>query len=91
MREKVPVISTDVGGIKDVLGDGEAGIIVKPCDTNCLKQAMCRLIYDRALAEVLTERAEGLLYQNYTSTVMVKKYMHLYEDIIESSEGNHSL
>jgi glycosyltransferase involved in cell wall biosynthesis len=49
----VPVLSTAVGGVADVVGDGETGLLVPPGDPAALAAAMVRLATDRALRERL--------------------------------------
>ena len=45
----VPVVSTDVGGVRDVVEDGRSGFLVPPGDTAALAAALDRLTADREL------------------------------------------
>ena len=45
-----PVIATDVGGVSEVVRDGENGLLVPPGDPEALAGAVRRLVGDRALA-----------------------------------------
>jgi glycosyltransferase involved in cell wall biosynthesis len=47
------VIGSRVGGIPDILDDGETGILVPPEDASALSDALVRALSDRALAERL--------------------------------------
>jgi glycosyltransferase involved in cell wall biosynthesis len=47
------VIGSDVGGIADLVRDGENGLLVPPRDPRALADALVRLLSDRALAEQL--------------------------------------
>ena len=47
------VIGSDVGGIADLVRDGENGLLVPPRDPGRLADALVRLLSDRALAERL--------------------------------------
>ena len=47
------VIGSDVGGIADLVRDGENGLLVPPRDPDALAEAMVRVLSDRALAERL--------------------------------------
>jgi glycosyltransferase involved in cell wall biosynthesis len=51
------VVGSRVGGIPDVVVDGETGVLVPPGDTAALADALVRVLSDRALAERLG--AEG--------------------------------
>ena len=47
------VIGSDVGGIADLVRDGENGLLVPPRDPDALAGALVRVLSDRALAERL--------------------------------------
>ena len=46
-----PVVATSVGGIPEVVVDGETGLLVPPRDPEALAAAIARLISDRGLRE----------------------------------------
>ena len=48
-----PVVGTDVGGIADLVSDGENGLLVPPQDPDALAEALVRMLSDRELAERL--------------------------------------
>jgi starch synthase len=52
-----PVVSTTVGGIPEVVDDGETGILVPPGDTERLAEAIVTLLKDRALREKMGRKA----------------------------------
>ena len=52
-----PVVATRVGGITDLVRDGENGLLVPPQDPGALADALVRLSTDRALAERLAAAA----------------------------------
>jgi glycosyltransferase involved in cell wall biosynthesis len=52
-----PVIGSRIGGIVDIIADGENGLLVTPGDAEELAAAMRRLIEDPALTERLGTRA----------------------------------
>lgn len=51
-----PVVATRVGGIPDLVRDGENGLLVEPGDTVALADALVRILRDRELAERLATR-----------------------------------
>jgi glycosyltransferase involved in cell wall biosynthesis len=52
-----PVVASRVGGIRDLVRDGENGILVEPGDPAALADALVRVLSDRALAERLAAAA----------------------------------
>jgi glycosyltransferase involved in cell wall biosynthesis len=53
MRAGVPVVTTPVGGIPELVLDGETGLLVAPDDVAALSRALTRLLGDPALRERL--------------------------------------
>ena len=49
-----PVITTDVGGLAEIVPDGEAGLVVPPEDPAALAAALVRFV-DEGLGEKLKE------------------------------------
>ncbi|HEX6702870.1 MAG TPA: glycosyltransferase family 4 protein [Gaiellaceae bacterium] len=52
-----PVVGTRVGGIRDLVRDGENGMLVEPGDTAALADALVRVLSYPAFAEPLAARA----------------------------------
>jgi glycosyltransferase involved in cell wall biosynthesis len=64
MATGLPVISTDIGGIPEMVVQNETGFLVRPSDTVALAGAIEKVIDDRRLAQKLghggNERAQNL-------------------------------
>ena len=64
MATALPVISTDIGGIPEMVVENETGFLVRPGDTGALARAVEKMIDDRQLAQRLGrggyERAQHL-------------------------------
>jgi glycosyltransferase involved in cell wall biosynthesis len=45
----VPVVSTTAGGLKEIVVDGECGLLVPPADAKALAHALLRLLTDQDL------------------------------------------
>ncbi len=73
-----PVIASRVGGIPDLITDGETGILVDPKDHNGLSRAMLRIIEDPLFAERLGQIAQARATQTYTN----KNYFTAYHDMV---------
>jgi glycosyltransferase involved in cell wall biosynthesis len=52
-----PVVASAVGGLKDLVVDGETGILVPPRDPAALRAALERLLADEGLRRRLGEGA----------------------------------
>lgn len=55
MEFKLPIVSTNVGGIPDEITDGENGYVVESKDAANLSDALCKLLGDASLREKMGE------------------------------------
>lgn len=56
----LPVVSTAVGGVPDLLTDGETGLLVPDNDVQSMSDGICRLLEEPALAAKLSEKGREL-------------------------------
>jgi colanic acid/amylovoran biosynthesis glycosyltransferase len=56
MAAALPVISCDVGGVGEMVMDGQTGFLVPPNDSGAIAEAMSELLRDRELAQQLGTR-----------------------------------
>lgn len=66
MAASLPVISTTVGGIPDMVIDGETGLLISPDDVSLLASALRRLITDSALRIRMGQAGRERFIRNYT-------------------------
>lgn len=58
----LPVIGVDVGGVSEMVSDGEAGILVPPGDIGKLRQALASLIDDGELRARMGQAGKRMVY-----------------------------
>lgn len=80
----VPVVATRVGGVVDIIDDGETGLLVLPKDTEAMADAVIRLIHDRPLAQRLAAQAEVKLRNHFTLAHMASSTVKVYEELLDS-------
>ena len=61
-----PVISTPVGGVTDLITDGETGFLMPVDDAEALAGILARLIRDKRLASRIGENARRRMSQCFT-------------------------
>ena len=81
MRANVPVISTRVGGIPDVIADGKSGLLVNPGNAEELGEAIKWMAANPEMHDSMIKRAESRFRDNYTSEIMVMKYLDIYKKL----------
>jgi glycosyltransferase involved in cell wall biosynthesis len=77
MAAGLPIVTTAVGGLPDVVDEGYTGLLV-PVDERAMAQALGRLFEDRALARALGGHAREVALTRYSSDRMVEAYLALY-------------
>lgn len=78
----LPVISTNVGGVIDILEHRYNGLVVTPGDFQQLYRALDELVSDSALSVCLGQRARHTILKKYSSQIVIKKYMNLFQDLV---------
>ena len=73
-----PVVATAVGGVPEVVVDGQTGLTVPPSDPAPLAAAILRLLRDRALAARLGAAGRRHVYPRYDSSRLVEDVTQLY-------------
>jgi N-acetyl-alpha-D-glucosaminyl L-malate synthase BshA len=80
-----PSVATAVGGIPEVLTDGETGLLVPFGDVPKLAQAVERLIKDVPLRQKLGLAAKAAALSRFTAAGIVPQYEQLYRRLKASS------
>jgi glycosyltransferase involved in cell wall biosynthesis len=83
MAAGLPVIATNVGGIPEVIKDGENGILVPPQDKVSLANAICRVLDDHKLAASLGGKARLTIEENYSLPAVTKAYEKVYLSLFQ--------
>jgi N-acetyl-alpha-D-glucosaminyl L-malate synthase BshA len=73
-----PSVSTSVGGIPEVIEDGESGLLVASGNSLDLAAAIDRLIEDKRLRLKLGSSAKAQARQKFSAEVIVPQYEALY-------------
>jgi glycosyltransferase involved in cell wall biosynthesis len=85
-----PVVATTVGGIPEVVAQGETGLLVPPRDPRAMADAITRLLSDRALRERMGAAGLARVRQHFSAEIMVKKTLDVYERLTQPSGGRAS-
>lgn len=80
MRASLPIIATDVGGVKEAV-TAQNGILVSKDDTNALKIAIRRLVEDQELRLKMGENGRKLYEGKFTFDDMMEKTFTYYKTI----------
>jgi glycosyltransferase involved in cell wall biosynthesis len=78
-----PIVASRVGGIPEVVVDGETGILVPPRDADSLAEAIVRLLEDRALAAKLAANGLARVRERFTVDRMVDETLEVYDRLVQ--------
>ena len=78
MASALPVVSTDVGGVGEMVRDGETGLLVSQNDPNATAEALSRLLTNRELAQSLGRKGRERARELFS----IQKNVHALRKII---------
>lgn len=81
MSMGLPVVATNVGGLPELITDGQDGILVEPNNSIALSKAMNRILSDPELSEKLGQNARRKAVERFSVKTMVHKYEELYLEL----------
>jgi glycosyltransferase involved in cell wall biosynthesis len=79
-----PVVATRVGGVPDVVEDGEDGFLVEPGDPSALAERLARLAAEPQLRERMGEHGRSRVPQRYAVERLVDDIDRLYRELLEN-------
>jgi glycosyltransferase involved in cell wall biosynthesis len=85
MAQGLPVIATNVGGIPELVLDGESGLLIEPGDTLALFRSMETLIKNHSLIEEMGRKSITIIENGYSSTIAMKIIESTYIEILNSN------
>jgi len=82
MSSGLPIITTTIGALPEIVGYGKAAKLVRPRDIGELAEAILQLIANEELAKELGKNARRMVLERYSWRVVYQKYKSLFERII---------
>ncbi|MFM1873953.1 MAG: hypothetical protein RL398_3375 [Planctomycetota bacterium] len=80
-----PVVATRVGGLGELIVEGECGLLVPAEDPSALAAAIVRLRDDRALRERLAAAGPQRVAQGFAPEQYVARHLEVYRAVLTSS------
>jgi glycosyltransferase involved in cell wall biosynthesis len=79
MSYHVPVVTTALGGITDIVRDGENGVIVPPNDAQALATALERLVTDREMVRHLGAGGLDVIARRFSWPRIIDQFAAIYD------------
>jgi len=78
----LPIVSTRVGGIPELITEGENGILIDPGDRSALLEALAVLLTDPLRQAEMGEKNRNKIKEQYDIPIYVHKLKNLYLEIL---------
>jgi N-acetyl-alpha-D-glucosaminyl L-malate synthase BshA len=80
---EVPVIATRIGGIPEVVSDGETGFLSDIGDTEKMSEDVMKFLKDEEMRHTFGEKAREQAVSRYGSELIIPQYIKFYEKVLE--------
>ncbi|MBF0215580.1 MAG: glycosyltransferase family 4 protein [Candidatus Omnitrophica bacterium] len=82
MSMGLPAVASNVGGIPEIIDDGETGLLVRPADPVDLANAVSRYLDDGALLQRVCRNAPGKVSRDFSFDKFAKGILKVYEEVL---------
>ena len=82
----IPVVGFDVGGLPDMIRDGESGYLVAKEDTSELRKAIDRILADTELRGRLSQNCRHRIETSFSLKTQAEAYIRLYRSMLANYE-----
>jgi glycosyltransferase involved in cell wall biosynthesis len=84
MAMEVPIVATDVGGTRDLLRDGEDGLLVPRRDPAALARSIAATLADGAAAAARVRSARARVERDLSFDARVSRLTSIYEEVVHA-------
>ena len=78
----MPVVSRDVGGVREAVIDGETGFVIAARDVEALGNALQQLLSDPLLRDQMGKAGRERFSKNFGKDQMLTKTARVYTDLV---------
>jgi glycosyltransferase involved in cell wall biosynthesis len=83
----VPIVGFDVGGIPEIVREGETGLLVPTKDVARLRAAIASVVEDKNARARMSEAGRRRAVANYGLEIQARRYLELYTELVERRRG----
>ncbi len=77
-----PIVTTDVPGCREIVHDGENGILVEARNSTALADALARLLADRELRKWMGRRGRERVLNEFSQEIVVAQVLAIYHEAL---------
>src|SRR3954470_6841463 len=87
MACELPVIASNVGGLPEVVDDGETGYLSAVGDVDKMADDVVRLVSDKKFRRQMGRAARASAIERYSTHKVIPQYIEFYERILAADSG----
>jgi glycosyltransferase involved in cell wall biosynthesis len=85
-----PVVAANIGGLSEIVSNGENGVLIEPGDEDALTKQAQSLFANPARLQLMRKRARAAFEQNYTAETNHTRLMSIYDQVLQGDrQGIH--
>jgi len=85
MRAGLPVVATDIGGVSELVVDGQTGYLVPRGDSETLARRLSLLCKDASLRKRMGQAGRRRYESSFTFDRMYRETLEVYEEVLSNS------
>lgn len=89
MAMKRPVVASNVGGIPEVVVDGETGFLVSAKNPEAIAEKIIFLLKNPQIAKEMGEKGYQRVKENFTQEKLAREYERVYEELVKKYENRN--
>ena len=82
-----PIVATDTPGCREVVRDGENGLLVPPRDVAALAEAIAALARDPVRRQAMGQAGRALVEREFAEPVITEQTLALYDAVLRETWG----
>jgi N-acetyl-alpha-D-glucosaminyl L-malate synthase BshA len=86
MACKVPSIATRVGGVPELIDDGETGLLYEVGDVDGMAEGALNLLRDRERLDAMREAGRRTAQKRFCASLVVPQYVRYYEKTVKNGD-----
>lgn len=90
MAMEVPVVATDVGGVREQLIDGQHGFVVPPMSPSAIADSVETILSNPERAQTLGTSARRRVAERFAADIIANRTAEIYEKTLATKSFRHS-
>ena len=87
MAAGLPVVATDVGGVREAIVEGETGHIVASGDDEAMAERIIQVLKDDDKARMMGARGKAMVSEKFSSEHHLHNTLELYDELLSKHAG----